>query len=130
MNRLNILLVALLIAASGSMSAQERNFKNLQKLTFGGDNAEAYFSPDGSKLVMQVTNPDAGVECDQIYTLNLKDSNAKLKLASTGLGRTTCSYFMPDGKSIVYASTHKADKNCPPKPKPRSDGKYLWPSLH
>lgn len=111
------------------VSAQERNFKNLKQLTFGGDNAEAYFSPDGKKLTMQVTNPKEGVECDQIYELDLSVENPSfkdMKLISTGLGRTTCSFFMPDGKHILYASTHEGNHSCPAPPK-STDGKYLWP---
>ncbi|HNR85833.1 MAG TPA: peptidase M28, partial [Taishania sp.] len=98
------------VAFLGSVSfAQEVNIKNLRQLTNGGDNAEAYFSPDGTKLTMQVTNPKEGVECDQIYELDLSIQNPTfkdLKLISTGTGRTTCSFFMPDGKHILYASTH------------------------
>lgn len=109
--------------------SQETNFKNFRQLTFGGDNAEAYFSPDGKSLTMQVTNPKEGIECDQIYKLDLSVENPTskdLKLISTGLGRTTCSFFMPDGKHILYASTHKANHVCPAPPK-STDGKYLWP---
>lgn len=77
---------------------------------------------------MQVTNTQFGVPCDQIYSLDLTqpitDFN-NLKLVSTGKGRTTCSYFMPDGKHIIYASTHEANVACPAPPKPK-DGKYLW----
>lgn len=112
------------------ISAQEKNLQNIQKLTFGGDNAEAYFSPDGKKLTMQVTNPAIGAHCDQIYLLDLTKKNIgtkDLQLVSTGDGRTTCSFFMPDGKHILYASTHESNKACPEKPAPRSDGKYLWP---
>lgn len=112
------------------ISAQEKNLQNIQKLTFGGDNAEAYFSPDGKKLIMQVTNPAIGAHCDQIYLLDLTKKNIgtkDLQLVSTGDGRTTCSFFMPDGKHILYASTHESNKACPEKPAPRSDGKYLWP---
>lgn len=110
--------------------SQEKNLKNLTKLTYGGDNAEAYFSPDGKMLTMQVTNPEIGAECDQIYLLELNKSKyetSDLKLVSTGMGRTTCSFFMPDGKHILYASTHLGSKACPPKPAPRADGKYVWP---
>lgn len=110
--------------------SQEKNLRNIQKLTFGGDNAEAYFSPDGKKLTLQVTNPEIGAHCDQIYLLDLTKKNIgtkDLQLVSTGDGRTTCSFFMPDGKHILYASTHEANKECPAKPKPRTDGKYLWP---
>lgn len=108
--------------------AQEKHLKNLQKLTFGGDNAEAYFSPDGSKLTLQVTNSEIGASCDQIYLLDLKSkeiNTQSLQRISTGKGRTTCSYFMPDGKHILYASTHAYNNACPEPPKP-IDGKYLW----
>ncbi len=111
-----------------ALHAQERNLKNIKKLTFGGDNAEAYFSPDGSKLTLQVTNTAFGVPCDQIFMLDLTqpiNSGESLKRISTGKGRTTCSYYMPDGKHIIYASTHEGGEACPAPPKPR-DGKYLW----
>lgn len=121
-------LTFLFLAVSLGLFAQETHLKNIQKLTFGGDNAEAYFSPDGKMLTMQVTNKAIGAECDQIYTLNLtnKEFNAQsLKRISNGKGRTTCSYFMPDGKHIIFASTHGSQNECPPPPKPR-EGKYLW----
>lgn len=121
---------AAFLVTCGLLSAQETNLANTRKLTFGGDNAEAYFSPDGKKLTLQVTNPQIGAHCDQIYLLDLsrKDIGTKdLKLVSTGEGRTTCSFFMPDGKHIIYASTHASNKACPQKPAPRTDGKYLWP---
>lgn len=107
---------------------QETNLKNIQKLTFGGDNAEAYFSPDGSKLTLQISNPKANIPCDQIFLYDLAKKTvgtANLSLISTGKGRTTCSYFMPDGKHIIYASTHASSSECPAPPKPH-DGKYLW----
>ena len=72
--------------------SQENNLKNIQKLTFGGDNAEAYFSPNGKNLTLQITNPAIGAHCDQIYLLDLnkKITGSKdLKLISTGNGRTT-----------------------------------------
>lgn len=119
-----------LLGATMLVFSQERNLRNIQKLTFGGDNAEAYFSPDGKKLTLQVTNPTIGAHCDQIYLLDLNQKNISTKdlnLISTGTGRTTCSFFMPDGKHVIYASTHEANKECPAKPKPRTDGKYLWP---
>lgn len=118
-----------LISISTVYFSQEKNLKNITKLTFGGDNAEAYFSPNSIMLTMQVTNPAIGAKCDQIYLYNLsqKPAGSNLKLVSTGKGRTTCSFFMPDGKHIIYASTHKANPECPPKPAPRKDGKYLWP---
>lgn len=124
-----IFTIGLLTLSIGSFS-QEKNLKNLTKLTYGGDNAEAYFSPNGKMLTMQVTNPAIGADCDQIYMLELNKERYKttdLKLISNGQGRTTCSFFMPDGKHILYASTFQGNKACPPKPEPRADGKYIWP---
>jgi len=107
---------------------QEVHLKNLRQLTFGGDNAEAYWSFDDSKIVFQSTNKLWGVECDQIYYFDLQKPYAdRPPLLSTGLGRTTCSYFMPDNKSIVYASTHEGNASCPHVPPRREDGKYVWP---
>ena len=106
------------------------HFKNLRQITFGGDNAEAYFSEDGKKLSFQTNNPAWGLKCDQIYWLSLTaqkgDSAFQPHKLSTGEGRTTCSYYMPGGKQILYASTHLAGKECPPAPSPRADKKYLW----
>lgn len=121
--------IFLALFTSAALFSQERNLKNITKITDGGDNAEAYFSPDGKFLTMQVTNKSAGIECDQIFLYDLaKDFNKKsenLQLASTGKGRTTCSYFMPDNKHILYASTHESSAACPAPPVPMG-GKYLW----
>ncbi len=109
---------------------EEVHLKNLKQLTFGGDNAEAYWSFDGSKLVFQSNFEAWNVSCDQIFFTNLGNSNMKSeipKMISTGLGRTTCSYFMPGDSTIIYASTHLGDDACPPVPERRTDGKYLWP---
>ena len=100
--------------------AQERHLTNIRQLTHGGENAEAYFSPDGSRLVFQSTRE--GVPCDQIFTMNVDGSNKKQ--LSRG-GRTTCGYFFPDGKSIVYASTHLGSAECPPRPSYARG--YVWP---
>lgn len=106
---------------------QEEHIYNLNQLTFGGDNAEAYFSSDGKSLVFQASNPDWDVECDQIYLMNPIAGIADApQMLSTGEGRTTCSYFMPGDQEIVYASTHVGNPECPPTPR-SVDGKYVWP---
>src|SRR5216684_3980453 len=99
---------------------QETHLRNLRQLSFGGENAEAYFSPDGKKLIFQSTRD--GHECDQISTMNIDGSD--VRQVSTGNGRTTCSYFFPNGKRILYSSTHLGSKQCPPKPD-FSKG-YVW----
>ncbi|MDQ3193522.1 MAG: hypothetical protein M3P82_00845, partial [Bacteroidota bacterium] len=81
-------------------SSEDRHLKNIKQLTFGGENAECYFSPDGSKFCFQSTRGDSG--CDQIYSMNTDGSGQKL--ISTGKGRTTCSYYYPDNKTILYSS--------------------------
>lgn len=80
---------------------QERHLRNVRQLTFGGQNAEAYFSADGKQLIYQSSHGD--VKCDQIFTMNIDGSDQRM--VSTGKGRTTCSFFYPDGKKILYAST-------------------------
>ncbi len=99
---------------------QEKHLRNVRQLTFGGENAEAYFSSDGKKLIFQSTRD--GRECDQIYTMNIDGSD--VRLVSTGDGRTTCSYFLPKDKRILYSSTHLGAKQCPPRPD-FSQG-YVW----
>jgi TolB protein len=98
----------------------EKHLRNIKQLTFGGENAEAYFSSDGKQLIFQATREGHG--CDQIYTMNVDGSNAKM--ISNGEGRTTCSYFFPGNKRVLYSSTHLGDKQCPPRPD-FSRG-YVW----
>lgn len=92
----------------------------LKQLTSGGQNAEAYWAPDGKRLIFQTTRHP--YECDQIFVMNADGSNQHL--VSTGKGRTTCAYFLKDNKHIVYASTHEAGDACPAPPD-RSKG-YVW----
>ena len=105
--------------ASGG-ATRERRLTNLLQLTFGGENAEAYFAPDGSRLIFQSTRE--GVPCDQIFTMDLDGSN--LQMVSTGKGRTTCGYFYPGSEAMVYASTHLAGAECPPPPS--FEMGYVW----
>ena len=99
---------------------QETHLLNIRQLTNGGENAEAYFSFDGTKLTYQNTGE---YPCDQIFSMNLDGTDRKL--VSTGAGRTTCSFYTPDGKSIVYASTHLGARECPPVP--GHENGYVWP---
>lgn len=99
---------------------EERHLSNVRQLTFAGENAEAYFSFDGQMISFQSNRAHA---CDQIYTMKVDGSD--VRMVSTGLGRTTCSHFTPDGKSVVYASTHLGGPECPPVPS--SDMGYVWP---
>ena len=107
---------------------EEKNFKSLRQITFGGDNAEAYWDFNDTNLVFQSNNSDWGVNCDQIFIIDKSEnlSNKTPRMISTGQGRTTCAYFMPDGKHIVYASTHLGSPECPDAPL-RVEGKYVWP---
>ena len=75
----------------------EKHLRNIKQLTFGGENAEAYFSADGKQLIFQATREGHG--CDQIYTMNVDGSN--VKMISNGEGRTTCSYFYPGNKRVL-----------------------------
>ena len=98
----------------------EKHLSNLKQLTFGGQNAEAYFSYDGSELIFQATVDS--LECDAIFRMNSDGSN--VRQISSGQGVTTCSFISPDGKKVIYASTQSAGDECPPKPS-MSQG-YVW----
>jgi len=106
---------------------QEIHLNNLRQLTFGGDNAEAYFSYDNQFLVFQSNYEPWGVACDQIFYMPVSGyTGEQPPMLSTGKGRTTCSYFMPGDTSILYASTHLANEECPETPR-TVNGKYVWP---
>ena len=111
--------------------AGEKYFKNIRQLTFGGDNAEAYWSYDGKSIVFQKTNPKEGIFCDQIFVAKVPVTDAQKftpKMIGTGKGRSTCAYFLPDGKHIIYASTHLGADTCPPVPdRSKYGNKYIWP---
>ncbi|MFY4728876.1 TolB family protein [Nitrospira sp. BLG_2] len=119
-----------------SVSSTERHLANIRQLTFGRQNAEAYFSFDGSKLIFQSTNnwmsdsavasprkpTESGLGCYQMYVMGVE--NETVHLVSTGKGATTCGYFFPGDSRVLYSSTHAAGPECPPKPK--RDGAYRW----
>ncbi len=139
MTRFSLLLTTLVLASVGTAWAQDGRgaaaaaprpsattgddprIQNLRQLTFGGTNAEAYFSADGQRLIFQATRPGESA-CDQIYTMNLDGSD--VRLVSTGKGRTTCGYFYPAGDRILFSSTHHIADECPTPPD-RSRG-YVW----
>jgi Tol biopolymer transport system component len=104
-------------------------------LTAGGQNAEAYFSFDGTKLIFQSTNTwtqdDSGRTimgppraCYQMYTMDLESGN--IRRVSTGGGVTTCGYFFPGDRRVLYSSTHLTGPDCPPKPRAAPGGRYRW----
>jgi TolB protein len=116
----------------------ETHLRNVRQITFGGQNAEAYFSADDKYLIFQhqdqfydsVTHAPVGpnVPCDQIYMIAVETPDGKPatpKPISNGKGKTTCSYFFPSGKQILYSSTFAASPDCPPRPD-YSHG-YVWP---
>ncbi|MFZ5947315.1 MAG: TolB family protein [Stygiobacter sp.] len=108
----------------------EKHLRNIRKLTFGGNNAEAYWSFDDKQLIFQSDWSQLHNQgCDQIFIMNSDGSKLsngkKYQLVSTGKGRTTCSYFLKDGK-IIYASTHQSGEGCP-KSQMFSGGRYVWP---
>lgn len=117
-------------AADTLRYADEKHFKNIQQLTFGGDNAEAYWSYDSKYLVFQRTNPKEGLNCDQIFIGKVPRPGQPFvyKRISSGKGRTTCAFFTKDGKHIIYASTHLGGDECPPLPdRSKYGNKYIWP---
>ena len=125
--RLGVAAAAAALVPAGPAGAQavldprERRLGSLRRLTSGGQNAEAYWDATGERLIFQSTRPPHG--CDQIFTIRADGSD--LTLVSGGVGRTTCGFFFPEGRRVIYASTQAAGAACPPPPD-RSQG-YVWP---
>jgi Tol biopolymer transport system component len=126
----NLILAAVVIAgcstpkpspdSTAATDIESRHLANVHRLTNGGENAEAYFSADGSKLIFQSTRD--GRTCDQQYTMNVDGTG--VQRVSNGQGKTTCGYYLDGDRRIFFASTHAADSACPPRPDP-SKG-YVW----
>lgn len=116
-----VTLVAQAPAPATPTAGTEKHLANIRQLTHGGENAEAYFSADGTRLIFQSTRE--GTPCDQIFTM--KTDGTDLRRVSNGTGRTTCGYYYPSGKELLYASTHGASPECPPKPSFARG--YVWP---
>lgn len=135
--RFRLLLLTSFILNAAAFSQQdtlhypeEIHFRNLRQLTFGADNAEAYWSYDGKWIVFQRTAPKDGVDCDQIFIGKVPRQGEKFsyKRISSGKGRTTCAFFTKDNQHIIYASTHEAGDSCPPVPdRSKYGNKYIWP---
>jgi TolB protein len=134
-----VLFYSSLVTHHPSLHAEpiERHLANIRQLTAGRKNAEAYFSFDGTKLIFQSTNdwgqdsmlpPDKplsserGLGCYQIYVLDLETGS--IKRVSVGTGATTCGYFFPGDRRLLFSSTHLAGRQCPPEPK--REGRYRW----
>lgn len=100
---------------------REKHLANVRQLTFGGDNAEAYWSFDGKRLIFQAKRGD--MKADQMFVINADGTGEKM--VSNGTGRTTCGYFLKNNRQIIYSSTHGYSPEAPTPPD-RSLG-YVWP---
>lgn len=117
---ISVLILLAAVAPLRQAPQAEKHLKNIKQLTVDGENAEAYFSKNGTRLIFQRAPKADG--CDQIYSM--KTDGSEMKLLSNGKGKTTCSYFTPDNKSIIYATTFLQSEACPPRPD-MSRG-YVW----
>ena len=131
MSRITFAAATILVAAFACATEQppvvtveaqpgEEHLATIRQITFGGENAEAYFSPDGEWLTFQSTRD--GRACDQQYVVRV--DGTELTRVSNGMGKTTCGWFLPGGKRLFFASSHAHDSTCPPRPDP-SQG-YVW----
>jgi len=100
----------------------ERHLRDIRQLTLGGNNAEAYFSPDGERLIFQ-RQESTETGCDQQFVMKVDGTG--VRRVSNGFGRTTCGYFYDGGRRILYSSTFEHSRECPAPPD-RSQG-YVWP---
>jgi len=104
----------------------ETHLRDVRQLTFGGENAEAYWSPNGAELIYQAhVQAHAGASgCDRIYRMPVTAANPRPIPVSSGQGATTCGFFLPGTKDVLFSSTQLAGPACPPPPD-RSRG-YVW----
>jgi Tol biopolymer transport system component len=105
-----------------SLAFVEPQLANLRPLTTAGENAEAYWSWAGDQLIMQAR--PAGAGCDRIFRMPLAPPGAAPLPVSSGRGATTCSYFLPGDREVIFASTEAGSPVCPPRPD-HSQG-YVW----
>jgi len=97
------LALSLTAVALAADSIESEHLENIQQVTHGLTKAgEGYFSPDGQTIIYQ--GVPQGYPFYQIYTQ--PTAGGPPRLVSTGRGRTTCAYFRPDGKKIIFASSH------------------------
>ncbi|MFN0242844.1 MAG: hypothetical protein ACKVWV_08145 [Planctomycetota bacterium] len=109
--------------ANAHIEPGEVHFAHLWKVTAGIENAaEGYWSFAGDRLCFQVTR--AGKLCDEIFVTPGAGESEPVAI-SNGLGVTTCSYFMPGDRAVLYSSTHAYQADCPPRVD-MSKG-YVWP---
>ena len=115
-------------ASESLIYPEEAYFASMKQITFGGDNAEAYWSFNDQNIIFQSNNSNWGVSCDQLFVMQRDEvfDQFQPKMVSTGDGRTTCAYFLPGNKYFIYASTHEFQDQCPETPL-RVEGKYVWP---
>src|SRR5215217_3487293 len=115
-HRLNILFCALTAASCSTPNSQapsteaprtqrivaakpgESHFRTVRQITFGGENAEAYFSHDGQWLTLQSTRD--GRPCDQQYVV--RADGGALTRVSNGGGKTTCGWFLPGDRRLFF----------------------------
>ncbi|HKZ31760.1 MAG TPA: hypothetical protein VJ648_05325, partial [Vicinamibacteria bacterium] len=90
------------LAGPAVIHPEEMHFRNLRQITFGGQNAEGYWSPDGKSIIYQRMNEAEGVMCDQAYVADL--ATGASRRVSNGKGRVTCGYFTDGGRRVLYAS--------------------------
>ncbi len=114
-------------AVSWPAEPGETHLTNIRQITFGGNNAESYFSADGKRLIFQHKDSVAKTKgCDQEFVMNIDGSD--VHRISNGHGRTTCGYFIEHDQRVVYSSTFAFDTACPPVPDPSLG--YIWPVGH
>ena len=93
------------LVASAALGQTEADFiTNPRQLTFEGRRAgEGYFNADGTKMIFQ-SEREEGNPFYQIYLMDLETGDQER--ISPGMGKTTCAWIHPDGKRVLFASTH------------------------
>ncbi len=114
---LGLFIAAFLITnciAAFTYSADGTLLERMRQLTYDGKRSgEAYFSPDGTKLIFQSEREESN-PFYQIYMMDF--TTGEIHRVSPGTGKTTCAYFRPGHNKVLFASTH-LDEEAVPKQK-------------
>jgi Tol biopolymer transport system component len=125
--RIKQIILQLLVLSFWSVAYanEETCLRNIRQITFasmGFEKAgESYFSPDGNSIIFQAV--PQGEKYYQIYTMDLQTSSPQM--VSTGKGACTCGFYRPDGKKIIFASSHESPP-LPAEENKQDPSRYHW----
>jgi len=116
-------LFIVIISLFSCIEDRKMSIENVKQLSFQGDNGEAYFNSDDSKVIFQSKRNNNN--CDKLYIVDINGNNLTEFVANDGA--FTCAYFSLDDRYIFFSSTMHLGSECPEIYKDPNPRKYIWP---